>query len=155
VGEARAGQALPLQYRLVVKRYIYMGLEDSKDLSTCGDERVIRSVDRVYDRYVTMEGSQGSDTLSETWSELLGIYPLENLVDGEGVERVEGVTASAVPIGLSEPSSFVEDPWSELLHAQGVGMVDLQRSGLATVHVSLSEVEVEQVLQINYAGADS
>src|SRR6266516_4903770 len=60
-----------------------MGLEDSKDLSTCGDERVIRSVDRVYDRYVTMEGSQGSDTLSETWSELLGIYPLENLVDGD------------------------------------------------------------------------
>jgi len=102
-----------------------------------------------------MEGSQGSDTLSETWNELLGIHPLENLVDGERVEGVEGVTASAVPTGLSEPSSFVEDPWSELLHAQGVGMVDLQRSGLATVHVSLSEVEVEQVLQINYAGADS
>ena len=58
------------------------------------------------------------------------------------------MTASAVPIGLSEPSSLVEDPWSGLLHAQGVEMVDLQRSGLATVHVSLSEVEVEQVLQI-------
>ena len=125
-----------------------MGLEDSKDLSTCGDERGIRSVDRVYDRHVTMEDSQGSDTLSETWHELLGIHPLENLVDGERVERVEGVTASAVPTGLSEPSSFVEDPWSELLHAQGVEMVDLQRSGLATVHVSLSEVEVEQVLQM-------
>ena len=125
-----------------------MGLEDSKDLSTCGDERGIRSVDRVYDRHVTMEGSQGSDTLSETWHELLGIHPLETLVGVEGVEGVEGVTASAVPIGLSEPSSLVEDPWSELLHAQGVEMVDLQRSGLATVHVSLSEVEVEQVLQI-------
>ena len=125
-----------------------MRLEDSKDLSACGDERGIRSVDSVYDRYVTMEGSQGSDTLSETWHELLGIHPLENLVDGERVERVEGVTASAVPTGLSEPSSFVEDPWSELLHAQGVEMVDLQRLGLATVHVSLSEVEVEQVLQI-------
>jgi len=95
-----------------------------------------------------MEDSQGSDTLSETWHELLGIHPLENLVDGERVERVEGVTASAVPTGLSEPSSFVEDPWSELLHAQDVEMVDLQRSGLATVHVSLSEVEVEQVLQM-------
>jgi len=125
-----------------------MGLEDSEDLSTCGDERGIRSVDRVYDRHVTMEDSQGSDTLSETWHELLGIHPLENLVDGERVEGVEGVTASAVPTGLSEPSSFVEDPWSELLHAQGVEMVDLQRSGLATVHVSLSEVEVEQVLQM-------
>ena len=125
-----------------------MGLEDSEDLSTCGDECGIRSVDRVYDRHVTMEDSQGSDTLSETWHELLGIHPLENLVDGEREERVEGVTASAVPTGLSEPSSFVEDPWSELLHAQGVEMVDLQRSGLATVHVSLSEVEVEQVLQM-------
>jgi hypothetical protein len=104
-GRGEPGQGLPCPYSLVVKRYIYMGLEDSKDLSTCGDKRGFRS----YDRYVTMEGSRGSDTLSETWHELLGIHPLENLVDGEGVE---GVTASAVPTGLSEPSSFVEDPWS-------------------------------------------
>lgn len=128
-----------------------MGLEDNKDLSACSDERVIKSVDRAHDRYYTMEGCQRNDMLSETWHELLGIHALEASVDGEGAEGVEGmagVAAPEVPIGLLELSSFEGDPWSELLHMRGVELVDLQHSELATVHVSLSEVEVEQALQI-------
>lgn len=62
-------------------------------------------------------------------------------MDGEGVE---GVAAPVVPMELSS----LEDPWSKLLHEQGVEMVDLQHSELATVHITLSEVEVEQALQI-------
>ena len=122
-----------------------MGLEDNKDLSACSDERVVKSVDRVHDRYFTMECCQGNDMLSETWHELLGIHALETLVDEEGVA---GVAAPGVPMGLLELSSFEGDPWSKLLHTRGVELVDLQHSELATVHVSLSEVEVEQALQI-------
>lgn len=122
-----------------------MGLEDDKDLSACGDERVIKSVDRVHDRYYTMESCQANDMLSEIWHELLGTHSLKTQVVDEGGE---GVGAPEVPMGLLELSSFEGDPWSELLHTRGVELVDLQHSELATVHVSLSEVEVEQALQI-------
>ena len=122
-----------------------MGLEDNKDLSACSDERVVKSVDRVHDRYFTMECCQGNDMLSEIWHELLGIHALETLVEDEGGE---GVGAPEVPMGLLELPSFEGDPWGELLHTRGVELVDLQHSELATVHVSLSEVEVEQALQI-------
>ena len=128
-----------------------MGLEDDKDLSVCSDERAIKSVDRVNERYYTMESCQGNDMLSETWHKLLGIHALEASVGGEGVEGVEGaegVAAPEIPMGLWELSSFEGDPWSELLHTRGVELIDLQHSELATVHVSLSEVEVEQALQI-------
>ena len=46
-------------------------------------------------------------------------------------------------MGLLELPSFEGDPWGELLHTRRVELVDLQHSELATVHVSLSEVEVE------------
>ena len=118
-----------------------MGLEDNKDLSASSNERANRSIDKAYSRHFTIDSCQRTETLSETWHELLGIHPLESLVDGEGVE---GVAAPVVPMELSS----LEDPWSKLLHEQGVEMVDLQHSELATVHITLSEVEVEQALQI-------
>jgi hypothetical protein len=107
-----------------------MSLEDNRDLGACGEECASRSVDKAHDTNLTMDGCQRGEMLSETWHELLGSYALDTLVKGEGVGE----------------SAAVVDPWSELLRRQGVKMVDL--SGLATVHVSLSEGEMEQALQM-------
>jgi hypothetical protein len=73
------------------------------------------------------------ESLSETWRELLGAYTLEPMVD-----RGEEVA----------PTALADDPWSQLLHVQGVEMVDLQQAQPDTVHVSLSEAEMERVLQV-------
>jgi hypothetical protein len=116
-----------------------MGTEDNKDLRARGDERANRSVDIA--RFTGITG-QRTDTLSEIWHELLGAQPLETLADGDWVEG--GVT-SDVPVG---PSSLSADPWSELLHVQGVEMVDLQQPEFPMAHVALSEVEVEEALKI-------
>ncbi len=73
------------------------------------------------------------ETLSETWRELLGGYTLEPRED-----RGEGVA----------PTALVDDPWSQLQNVEGVETVDLQQVRLATVHVSLSEAEMERALQV-------
>jgi hypothetical protein len=62
------------------------------------------------------------DELSDTWRKLL-------LTDADHINI---------------PSSLTDDPWSKLLHAQGIKIVDLQDQ----VQISLSELEVEQALQI-------
>lgn len=66
--------------------------------------------------------------LSETWRALLGDKPLDE-------ERLAALK-DAVP-------SLDSDPWSALLHAQGVEMVDLQQ-----VHLNISNQDMEQVLQL-------
>src|SRR5579859_6776815 len=90
------------------------------------------------------------DTLSETWHELLGGDSAERLLKGGEVEKVEKGDEVIGPVAPKDASMLATDPWSELLHSQGVKMVDL--SGLAPAHVSLSEVEVEQALQILWEG---
>ena len=116
-----------------------MGSEDNKDLRARGDERANRSVDIA--RF-TVEDGQRTDTLSEIWHELLGTQPLKTLAEGD---PVEGGVTSDVPL---ESSSLSGDPWGELLHIQGVEMVDLQQPEFPMAHVALSEVEVEEALQI-------
>jgi hypothetical protein len=116
-----------------------MGLEDNKDLRARRDERANRSVDIA--RFTGITG-QRADTLSDIWHELLGVQPLKTLAEGD---PVEGGVTSDVPV---EPSSLSVDPWSELLHVQGVEMVDLQQPEFPIAHVALSEVEVEEALQI-------
>jgi hypothetical protein len=116
-----------------------MGSEDNKDLRARRNERANRSVDIA--RF-TVEGGQRTETLSEVWHELLGAQPLEALAEGD---RVEGGVTADVPVGLSSLSG---DPWGELLHVQGVEMVDLQQPEFPMAHVALSEVEVEEALQI-------
>jgi hypothetical protein len=116
-----------------------MGSEDDKDLRARRNERANRSVDIA--RF-TVEGGQRTETLSEVWHELLGAQPLETLAEGD---RVEGGVTADVPVGLSSLSG---DPWGELLHVQGVEMVDLQQTEFPMAHVALSEVEVEEALQI-------
>lgn len=73
------------------------------------------------------------DELSDTWQKLLGIHPT-------GIETNPDV--------VEKPSSLANDPWSELLQAQGARIVELHHVRLQEIQISLSELEVEQALQI-------
>lgn len=73
------------------------------------------------------------DELSDTWQKLIGSHP----------SREETNTKIVIM-----PSELADDPWSELLQAQGVEIVDLQRQRLQEIQISLSELELEQALQI-------
>ena len=75
----------------------------------------------------------GNDELSDTWQKLLGIYPTTMEADSDDEAM---------------PSSLSDDPWSELLQGQGAKVVDLQHVRLREVGISLSELEVEQALQV-------
>jgi hypothetical protein len=77
-----------------------------------------------------------NDELSDTWRKLLGIPATDNI---------------DTPANLHLPmtsSTLQSDPWSQLLHAQGVEMVDLHHLRLPEMQVSLSDGEVEQALQM-------
>ena len=76
---------------------------------------------------------QSLDELSDTWRKLLGSHLSE---EGAGAEK-----------GTASPS-LTNDPWSQLLHARGVEIVDLQQQHLHEIQISLSELEVEDALQI-------
>jgi len=69
----------------------------------------------------------GQPELSAIWQELLGIAP-----------DTGNVQASELPL-----SPLESDPWSELLHAKGVEVIDLQQ-----VHLDMSDQDVEQILQV-------
>ena len=100
---------------------IKMGFRDEKDIVIGNDENANKSVE------------PSLDELSDTWQKLLGIHPT-------------GIEASLDPGAIA--SSLSDDPWSELLQAQGAKIVDLQHVRLQEVGISLSELEVEQALQI-------
>lgn len=69
----------------------------------------------------------GQPELSAIWQELLGIQPGTN-----------NALAGELPL-----SPLESDPWSELLHAKGVEVIDLQQ-----LHLHMSDQDVEQVLQV-------
>jgi hypothetical protein len=73
------------------------------------------------------------DELSDIWQKLLGIHPT-------GKE--------ANPDIILIPSCLTDDPWSQLLQAQGARVVDLQHMHSQERQISLSDLEVEQALQI-------
>ena len=98
-----------------------MGFRDDKDINIGNDENVNKSVEPALDE------------LSDIWQKLLGIHP-------------GGIESSLDPGVIA--SSLNDDPWSELLQAQGAKIVDLQHVRLQEVGISLSELEVEQALQI-------
>jgi|SRR5437763_2590213 len=100
---------------------IKMGFRDDKDINIGNDENVNKSVEPALDE------------LSDIWQKLLGIHP-------------GGIESSPEPGVI--PSSLSDDPWSELLQAQGAKIVDLRQVRLHEVGISLSELEVEQALQI-------
>jgi hypothetical protein len=69
------------------------------------------------------------EELSDVWRELLG-------------NRVYEMHLPVFPGNLSIPT-LEADPWSALLQANGVEVVDLQR-----IHLRISDQEVEQILQV-------
>ena len=71
--------------------------------------------------------------LSDIWQKLLGIHPT-------GKE--------ANPDVVLLPSSLADDPWSQLLQAQDARIVDLQLMHSQEAQISLSDLEVEQALQV-------
>lgn len=71
--------------------------------------------------------------LSDIWQKLLGIHPT-------------GKEANSDVVLL--PSSLADDPWSQLLQAQDARMVDLQHVHSQEAQISLSDLEVEQALQV-------
>src|SRR5436189_4656129 len=74
--------------------------------------------------------------LSDVWRELLG-----NRVS----ERPSLASPADTPIPL-----LAADPWSALLQANGVEVVDLQH-----VHLQISDQEVEQMLQVMHDNPDT
>jgi hypothetical protein len=75
------------------------------------------------------------DELNGTWRNLLGINDCSLAYEN----ATENSVQPAEPV--------VADPWSELLHAQGIELIDLQQYHPQKVQVSFSEQEVEQALQ--------
>lgn len=73
--------------------------------------------------------------LSQVWQELLGHHP--------------GDTGMPAPAGDMSIPTLESDPWSELLHAKGVEVVDLQ-----AIHLQMSDQDLEQVLQIMQEESD-
>ena len=69
------------------------------------------------------------DGLSDVWRELLG-------------NRSSEKQLPAFPGEASIPT-LEADPWSALLRAKGIEVVDLQR-----MHLQISDQEVEQILQV-------
>lgn len=76
------------------------------------------------------EKDQKHAELSAVWQELLG--------------RQGGTSATPAssPEGASMPT-LESDPWSRLLHAKGIEMVDLEQ-----LHLHMSEQDVEHLLEI-------
>ncbi len=74
--------------------------------------------------------------LSPVWQELLGgqANQPEQPEETDLSEKEEGATA--IP-------TLESDPWSRLLHAKGIEMVDLEQ-----LHLHMSEQDVEEMLAI-------
>ncbi len=79
--------------------------------------------------YLPPETGDQLDELSDVWRELLG-------------KRAYEMQLPAFPVNGTIPT-LKADPWSALLEANGVEVVDLQH-----MHLQISDQEVEQILQV-------
>jgi len=77
------------------------------------------------------------DELSDVWRELLGARVSD--------KPLRASSPNDAPIPILEA-----DPWSALLHAHGVEVVDLQH-----MHLQISDQEVEQILQVMHDTPDN
>ena len=75
--------------------------------------------------------------LSDPWLELLGDRDpgLQDSLPGQVNEHEESL-------------SLANDPWNDLLQAQGMEIVDLQQVRLHTLQASIDNLEVEQALDM-------
>ena len=87
-------------------------------------------------RIMNLPEHKNHNELNDTWRKLLGLSTIDSM---------DTPTDSHLPV---TPTIVQSDPWSELLHAQGVEMVDLQELRLSATPISLSDREVEHALQI-------
>ena len=91
---------------------------------------------------MALSENKHNDELSDTWRKLLGTASMRDMdVQANSHLRVT-------------PSTVQSDPWSQLLHTQGVEIVVLQHLPLSDMQVSLSDTEVEQALQIMQEQSD-
>ena len=103
----------------------------NENLKRRNDEAAKQSSDFTHDNF--QEEFEQYLGLSDAWNELLGIHSL-------GVQAVPNITAVVPPVA--------SDPWNELLHAQGVEVIDLQQVHLQCVDAPLDDFDVEQALHI-------
>lgn len=75
--------------------------------------------------------------LSEVWQQLLNRIPIEPEARLEQVAHYDTVVVQPL----------ASDPWSALMNAQGVQIVDLQHVR-STLHLTPSERDVEQALHL-------
>src|SRR5260370_10754642 len=85
--------------------------------------------------------------VSEGWRTLLGIQSTDMQVQAAGHQ---GVTEEQEGwIGDHKGSSqLINDPWSQLVQTQGRQAVDLQQVRLRAADAPLSEMDLEQVLNM-------
>ena len=82
--------------------------------------------------------------LSEVWRQLLGMeaqastFPASSDV---AMVVVDTDSQEGVPV-------LSDDPWTHLLHAQGIQVVDLQQTHLHTAQTSAEDSDVEHALDI-------
>ncbi len=76
----------------------------------------------------TSESATTPQGLSEIWQQLLGNASL----DAETLAALR----ESIP-------TIESDPWSKLLHAKGIEMVDLEQ-----VHLHVTDQDMEQILQL-------
>ncbi len=81
------------------------------------------------------EVAAARNALSAVWQQLLGNRPLD--------------AATLAALRESIPT-LASDPWSVLLQAKGVEMVDLEQ-----VHLQISDQDVEQMLQLMQEQVDA
>lgn len=84
----------------------------------------------------TNESATQSDQLSAIWHELLGTRPSSPPKE----QQVDALAQASPENGIPTLES---DPWSTLIQAKGVEVVDLHKARL-----SISAQEVEQMLQV-------
>jgi hypothetical protein len=77
--------------------------------------------------------STNYEALSDVWQKLLNRAPAE---------------AQSVADSPTVVPPLASDPWSELLQAQGIAIVDLQKEHLHTTHTLLNEQDVEEALHL-------
>jgi hypothetical protein len=82
------------------------------------------------------QGSQPDAELNETWRALLGLPP-----SGQPEEA-----PADDPAGPVQP--LAGDPWSHLIHAQGMQSVDLQKIKLHELYPEASDEDVEHALNL-------
>jgi hypothetical protein len=76
-------------------------------------------------------GSQQNPELSEAWRTLLGLS--DQPAQADGTNQVQGVSG---------------DPWSNLVHAQGMQAVDLQKVHLHDLHPTTNNDDIEHALDL-------